>query len=337
MNLLALPIHRTALTSALVALLCANAVHAAGGERVVAGIGSLAGHSGAALSVTPEQRLREDLRVLLLDMVQSGAFGETSPEQIAISIEEPQQRVGSLGVLVDSASAERARDGLRVLATTPGGNAERMGLRAGDVLLSMNGTELRNLGSGSDGSAQAAARLRDEVNALGDGEALAFDVRRDGRTLAVKGALVSTWLPAMRLTIGSGVALAASDNGRATAAGGCGRISIFDVAPRQQDLHAATLNQIDGRLAGVSGQTSFRVPAGVHVLEVGEAIENRYLSINDRQRNSAPNRYKTLTVNVAANTTYFVAARLNPERRNEWKDGAFWEPVVWRESNESCR
>ena len=335
MNIPAVGFRRIPIVAALVVALFADGVLAAGGEQALVHAGTATAPSDA-LPITPEQRLREELRVLLLDMVQSGAFGESSPTQIALSIEEPEQRVGSLGVLVDSANAQRAQDGLRVLATTPGGSAERMGLRAGDVLLAVNGTPLRDLGSSSDGSAQAAVRLRDEVGTLGDGAELRFDVRRDSQSLVVKGALVSTWLPAMRLTIGGGLALAATDRAR-DATSGCGRISIVDVAPRQQDLHAATLNQIDGRLAGVNGQTSFRVAVGEHVLEVGEAIENRYLGINDRQRNSGPTRYKKLTVNVAPNTTYFVAARLNSGQRIEWRDGAYWEPVVWRESAENCR
>lgn len=316
----------------------AGTAHAAG-EAAAANIGALAGQS-AALAISPEQRLREDLRVVLLDMVQSGAFGQTAPEQIAISINEPRQRVGSLGVLVDSASAQSAQDGLRVLGTTPGGSAEHIGLRAGDVLVAVNGVALANLGSDVSGSARAATRLREEVGALDDGAVVSFDVRRGSREINVKGPLASTWIPAVRLTVGDGVALAAAgrgDNGSAPAAGGgCGRISIFDVAPRQQQLHAATLINIDGRLAGVNGQTVFRVSAGEHVLEVGEAIESRYLGINDRQRN-AQRKYKTLTVNVAADTTVFVAAQLNEDKRNEWKDGAFWNPVVWRESAEACR
>ncbi len=333
MNLPVFASRRIPLVAALATVFCAG--FASAGEGPGADARPSAG-SGQALSITPEQRLREELRVLVLDLVQSGAFGASSPAEIAISIEEPEQRVGNLGVLVDSANAERARDGLRVLATTPGGSAERMGLRTGDVLVAVNGTDLRNLGSDEDGRALAASRLRDEVGTLDDGAEVAFDVRRDSRPLEIKGALVGTWLPAMRLTIGSAVALAAADGPRSASAG-CGRISIFDVAPRQQNLHAATLNQIDGRLAGVNGQTTFRVPAGEHVLEVGEAIENRYLAINDRQRNNVRNGYKTLTINVAPDTTYFVAARLNVDRRNEWKDGAFWDPVIWRESRESCR
>lgn len=324
--------------AAFAAALAASAAAHASGEDVASGISVLAGHAGNAVSISPEQRLRENLRVLLLEMVQTGAFGNAPADQIALSIDEPRQRVGSLGLLVDSAGAERARDGLRVLGTTPGGSAERIGVRAGDLIIAVNGVSLAGLGADANGSSAAAMRLREQVDALDDGAPLAIDLRRDGRALRVEGAVASTWIPAMRLVVGDGVPLAAAGAGNAvTTAQGCGRISIFDVAPRQGGWHAATLNQIDGRAAGVTGQTSFRVPAGVHVLEVGEAIENRYLSINDRQRNAGPTRYKSLTIEVAPNTTYFVAARLNEDKRNEWRNGAFWEPVVWRESAEECR
>lgn len=292
--------------------------------------------AGTALDASRERRLREELRVLLLDMVQSGAFGSASPDQVDVSIEEPLQRVGSLGVLVDSAGAEQARDGLHVLGTTPGGSAERMGLRAGDVITAVNGIGLAALGSSDDGSARAAALLRDQVAALDAEAELSFDVRRDGRALNVRGPLVSTWLPALRLTLGSSATQAARTPS-ATPAGRCGRVSIVDVAPRQQGLHAASLNAIDGRLAGVGNQTTFRLPVGEHVLEVGERIESRYLAFNDRQRNSAGPRYKRLTVQVSPDTTHFVAAQLNEGKRGEWAGGAYWDPVVWREAAEPCR
>ncbi len=320
------------------AFLAPGALHASG-DTVVTGVSTLAGHAGSAAVSGPEQRLRESLRVLLLEMVQTGAFGNAPTDQIAMAIDEPRQRVGSLGVLVDSAGAERSRDGLRVLGTTPGGSAERIGVRSGDLIVAVNGVSLAGLGADGNGSSAAAVALRQQVGALDDATTLVLDLQRDGRPVRVEGTVASTWIPAMRLVVGDGTAVAAADTvalGPGSTAG-CGRISIFDVAPRQDGLHEATLNQIDGRSPGVTGQTSFRVPVGVHVLEIGEAIENRYLSINDRQRNAGPKRYKTLTVTVTPNTTYHVAARVNEDQRNEWRDGAYWDPVVWRESSEACR
>lgn len=121
----------------------------------------------------------------------------------------------------------------------------------------------------------------------------------------------------------------------AAASGECGRISIFDNAPRQQDLHAATIISIDGRIPGTADQDVYRVPVGTHTLEVSERIDDRYLAFNDRLRD-AGKTYKKLTIDVAPDMTYSVAARLNEDQRRNWKDGAYWDPVVWNQAPESC-
>ncbi|MGA8278401.1 MAG: PDZ domain-containing protein [Rhodanobacteraceae bacterium] len=314
--------------------------------------------AGAAQSgvVTPDipvrQRLQEDLRVVMLDLIQSGAFGDVAPEQIAIDLNEPAQRVSNLGVLVDSANAHSARDGLKVLAITPGGAAERMGLRAGDTLLAVNGRSLVDRGSDGSGRAEAASVLRGAVDQQRPGDALHLRIRRGGNVQPISGELATVYLPAMHLTVGDGVDVASaapgatgmtakysasqSSKGDPASAIGCGRISVFDVAPRQRHLHAATLIAIDGQLPGPSGTKSFRIAAGSHTLKVAERIESRYLSFNDRLRNAASN-YKTLTVDVEPNTTYFLAARLNVDKRTDWKNGEYWDPVIWQQSQESCR
>ena len=277
-----------------------------------------------------EQRLRGELNAIMTELIQSGAFdGEDSLE-----VGAPARRVADLGLLVDSAHAD-AR-GLRVLAVTPGGGAERIGLRAGDTLLALNGTSLAR----SDGG----ATLRDTVDALPDGSPLAFYVQRDGATQTLSGPLRSIELPPMRLTVGAGAQLAAAaaprDRGARVddAIGGCGRISDFDSAPRQQQLHAAKIISIDGTTPGPDGAKSYRVAAGTHVVKVAEDIESRYLSFSDRARSAGPatRRYKTLSVDVAPGTTTLIAARLIPEQRNNPTDGAYWEPVAWKQVDEAC-
>ncbi|MBN8728542.1 MAG: hypothetical protein J0H15_12695 [Xanthomonadales bacterium] len=138
---------------------------------------------------------------------------------------------------------------------------------------------------------------------------------------------------ALALTL-SGYASAATVDAAAEAGGDtCGRISTFDVAPRQEKLHEATIISVDGQLPGPRDADAWRVSAGHHVLEVGERIDNRYLSFNDRQRNSG-NRYKSLEIDVPADTTLLIAARLDSSR---WNDGNYWQPVVWKEVSEPCR
>ena len=314
----------------------ALATHA---EAIAGRVAPLAGQTDASLGISPEQRLREELRVILLDMIESGAFGQTPAEQIALTIDTPAERAGGLGVLVDSSSGSRAKDGLHVLGTTPGSTANRMGLRSGDILASINGVALGGLGEDASGGARAALILREQVQNLDDGAPLEFGVLREGRAISVSGVMASAWIPAMHLTVGDALAMASPQDDRETmSAGGCGRISIFDVAPRQKELHGAVLISIDGKRSPFAGQETFQVSAGRHVLTMGERIDSRYLGFNDRLRNSGPDsRYKTLTVDVAADTTYLVAAQLNNDRRNEWRDGAYGDPVIWKESAERCR
>lgn len=282
-----------------------------------------------AADANVEQRLRGELDAVMTELIQSGAFdGEGSLE-----VGAPARRVADLGLLVDSARADA--DGLRVLAVTPGGGAERIGLRAGDSLLALNGTSLARPDGG--------ATLRDTVDALPDGSTLAFYVQRDGNAQTLSGPLRSIELPPMRLTVGAGTQLAAAPGRRVTDdgsnVGGCGRISDFDTAPRQQQLHAAKIISIDGETPGPDGSKSYRVGAGTHEVKVAEDIESRYLSFSDRARSSGPatRRYKTLSVDVAPGTTTLIAARLITEQRNNPADGAYWEPVAWKQVDEACR
>src|SRR5690348_14052937 len=100
--------------------------------------------------------MREELRRVLLHLIEAGEFGSTPPQDIAFVLDAPAQRTGNLGVVVDSANAARAADGLRVIAVNPGSTAQRLGLRAGDVISAINGENLAGLGADSAGHALAA-------------------------------------------------------------------------------------------------------------------------------------------------------------------------------------
>lgn len=117
---------------------------------------------------------------------------------------------------------------------------------------------------------------------------------------------------------------------------GCGRISTVDVGPRQENLHRAQLQLVDGRNAGTTGQEVFRVSAGMHKLTIAENIDNTYLAISDRQRSSAKGE-KTLMVNVEPDHIYYVAAWLDEAHRQEWATGDYWQPVVWKVAEQRCR
>lgn len=307
------------------ALLCTSA-GTARADATANQLATVTAHGATTANVSVDQRVRAQLRAVMTELVETGAFGDQSLQQVSLAVDTPAERVSNLGLLVDS--AHEYRDGLHVFGVTPGGGAERIGVRAGDVLVALNGNSLAD-------KADAAALLRRAIDTLPDGSPLAFDIRRDGRAIAMAGALASVYLPPMRLLIGTGALLATNAASDTSDIAGCGRITEFDVAPRQQHLHAAKIISIDGVAPGPSGSMSYRVKAGVHVLKVSEGIENRYLSFGSRTH-SATAIYKSLTVDVAPDTTVLIAARLNEDKRNDPQNGAFWDPVAWKQVAEPC-
>lgn len=288
-----------------------------------------------------EQRLRSEIRVLLMDLVQSGAMPAGAGGSASVRVEAPAERASDLGVLVDTRSGSAAKDGLRVLGTTPGGLANRLGFRNGDVIVSVNDVRLADLGDDSDGSARAGHVLRDSLAVLDDGAALVFAVLREGKPLTLNGVKQSVLVPAFSLRVGVDEATSeetADAQSTTNSSSDCGWINTFDNAPRQQQLHAAVLISIDGEHAPLRTRSSYRVSSGRHVLKVGELIDGRYLGFSQTFRDrGGDDRYKTLTVEVEPNTAYSLGARLNSDHLNEWRDGKFWDPVIWSTNRENCR
>ncbi|MBL8298267.1 MAG: PDZ domain-containing protein [Rhodanobacteraceae bacterium] len=297
----------------------------------------------SAQSAPAEQRLGEEVQLALARLIESGAFANQPGTEIAFTLDEPARRVNNLGLLVDSASAERALEGLRVLAVTPRSAAQRMGVKAGDRILAVNGTNLVALGADPAGHAKAAGLLRTLVDSLGDGAMLEFDLQRDGKPLNLRGELSSIVLPPIHLKVGRDELLASTVSSPTrrearieSGSGGCGRFNDFDVAPQQQDLYGVKLLMIDGISTGPAGVHQFRVSAGTHTLKLVELIPAKvYRRLNPTRLGDGP-EVKTLTVTVQANTTYYLAAKFNEDKRNSRVSGEYWEPVVWREKPDKC-
>lgn len=292
----------------------------------------------SATGADSDQRMRQDLQATASHMAESGALG-AHPEQASIRVDVPPRRVTNLGALVDSTSAQSARDGLHVLGATPGSAADRLGLHAGDVIVAVNGTSLRDLGADDRGRALAAATLRSVVDALPDSASLNLDVMRGGSALALSAPLQAVYVPAMRVEFGGDAAtLGGASSGPDPAppgADGCGRISAFDVAPRGQRLYSARLLQIDGSTPGPTGARSFRVATGEHRVVVAENIPTDALGVGAiatlRRETSKP-----LTIVVQPGKTAMVAAQLHLTNATDLSHGTYWEPVVWKQIDEGC-
>ncbi len=246
----------------------------------------------------------------VIDLLDPSARGDQP-----LVIEQPARLRRELAAVVDG----RPDDGglPRVMAVTPGGAADRMGLRAGDRLLRINDSDL-----GADPNAQLRA-------ALDAGPRLALQVQRGDQEASLSGALDALAIPAYRLEI------AASEGNR----GGCGRLSVVLKPPVSQKLFPALLHEIDGRLAGPSNQEVFRLPSGRHVLKISELIDSdRFSGIENLQRSKLlrHERFKYLELDVRADTTYRLGVRWDEDNRSPIREQAYWEPVIWKEVSESC-
>ncbi|HZX91783.1 MAG TPA: PDZ domain-containing protein [Rudaea sp.] len=307
-----------------------------------AGAQSTSAASGSA-APQADQRVRQDMQATLSNLGSSGALGQ-HPDKVAVSLDEPARRVTSLGALVDSTSAQSARDGLHVLGATPGSNADRLGLRPGDVIVAVNGTSLRDLGADQHGRALAASTLKTVVDGLPDDATLQVAVVRGGAPVTLSGPLEPVYLPAMHVELGGAVAsadvhpaepLSSTAPAAIPTAEGCGRISMFDVSPRGEHLYGVRILLIDGNTPGPLGTPVFRVSAGAHELLVAENIPTQQLGVGEfatfRRQTSKP-----LTVNVKPGTTAMLAAELHPGKTTQLNNGGYWDPVVWKEVAEAC-
>jgi len=288
----------------------------------------LAGGTAAASPPDPalEQRLHQEVQDLLLRLVESGA---AQPEQLAsLTVSaDPSQRV-SFGAVID-VGANHDAAGIPVLAVTPGGNAARLGLRAGDRIIAVDGERVH----GSDGATVLQHRL-----AEGEPQ-LQLRVLRDGAEHDLRGPVQAHALPGYRLELGA--ALAHASVAATAGDAGCGRISVVGAPPRTQDVFPATLVFIDGETPKPWNSPSYRLPAGRHVLTVSERIDRARFGLDalrDFQRRQLDREgYKQLELVVEPGTTYRLGARLLTERSDEILSNGYWEPVIYAEVAEGCR
>ena len=91
------------------------------------------------------------------------------------------ERRAQLGMAIDMRSDDKAGEGVHVLSVNPGGPAEAAGVRANDMVTSLNGRALKG-----DSKQPAARQLLDVLRAARPGEALPIEFRHEGKLVKAK-------------------------------------------------------------------------------------------------------------------------------------------------------
>jgi len=262
----------------------------------------------------PDPRIITELESALIRLYETGALDGIDPDSPLVIEREARTRY-ELGAVVDASAGGH---GLPVLAVTPGGAAEQIGLRPGDRLLRLNQVALADA---EDPVARFVAAVQQS-----DGS---FDmaVAREGREIALSGQARATEVPGYRLQV-------------TAPRGGCGRVDMSLQPPVTQDIHPVVLHEVNGRLGAPLESTSFRLSAGRNVLKLSEAIDSRHFNANQNRKRNAlfrHERFKYFEIDVEADGVYRIGAKLNRDAREEIRSGAYWEPVIWSVSKATCR
>jgi len=215
--------------------------------------------------------------------------------------------------------AKRGDGGLTVMAVTPGGGAERLKLRAGDRILSINGISLDTL---------TPTSTVQQVLAAG-GSTVRLEVARGGLTFAADDRV-----------------RAFTQSAAVVAFQGCGYVSNQGPTPSlSENIHPVAITKIAGASTPLYPVNRHRLEAGRQVLVVAEGIPlTRFSSIQLIQRRRMLRQldtraYKVLIVDVEPGMKYHVGAQFLPDRmgRQDILDNEYWRPVVWKEVPEPCR
>lgn len=145
---------------------------------------------GADAARANDPRIEQEIEETLLRLLDLGALEASAPGRPIVIEREARMRY-ELGAIV---ARPRAGDngGLEVLALTPRGQAERMGLHVGDLILQINGLDLSR--SDDPGSAMARALLRSRGR-------MRVELLRGTRQMQIEGQAEVMEVPGFRLRI----------------------------------------------------------------------------------------------------------------------------------------
>jgi len=229
---------------------------------------------------------------------------------------------GRIGVVVNTAADERSdKFGARIDAITPGGPAEKAGLKAGDIITKFNGTALGGLVPVNDENSGPGLKLVDLAGKLEPGDTVKVEYRRASATktatlVAQDLSRWSIWTGSPRPTIEVSPRIEMGDIAPMVGVGGGHAFTICFGDP-WCSLELVTLNPDLGEYFGTKeGVLVVRAPADSTLpLKSGDVI----LSIGGRQPTSPAHAMRILRSYEAGETVSIDIMRHQRRMSVSWK------------------
>jgi hypothetical protein len=239
-------------------------------------------------------------------------------------LEVPAKQSPNIGLVLDI----NDNNGYRVLTVSPGGLAASFDIIQGDLITAINEVKVTKI----------SKRLAfAELENLVPGDTIKLELNRDGNYSTITTKVEGQYTPSIKIELGEGKALSAlqtdssvNDNTElASESSACGTVSVFFNPPETKRLYRGTIARIgDVNFANV--MSSVKLAPGKHTIYVNEEIDYR-LFMQHQRRTRKP---KGIEIDVKENTSYYLAAQFLKENRNKQSTGEYWEPVVWKVSED---
>jgi len=232
----------------------------------------------------------------------------------------------------------------QILSVTPRGQAAALGLQGGDIILSINDTKLAD--AGEDWSML--------LQYLPNDSSVTLEVDRQGKKIKLQGKIKAKYIPQWQLLSSDHLSfldtnrykqipywqndvdqpIFSSENSwgvpQLNDTTSCGQVilvnSLSISPPRFSGLKdTAVIKEVNGDLWG--NKSRQRLKVGNHHLKIGSKYDT-------------PQEIKNLSINVEANTNYYIAY----VRNKAWVDkkghdiniGKYTGPVIWKTKTQSC-
>lgn len=256
-------------------------------------------------ALAQEQQARDYARAAAI------AASKAHGSQPQVVLEEPARSYFEWGAILNQQA--------KVVSVRNGSVADEMKLQMGDIILSINRQPV------------APQQLDDALTILASldhNQPFSVGIKRDGETLELTGVARATVIPGWRLEV---LNTLEEETPSTITDSACGRISVFFTPPVTADLYPAFINSIDGDNVRIKNP-SFKLAVNDYKVGVHELIDEPSLR---RGGGSAPEKLIQLT--IEPNKTYHIAAKFIREKRYQRFDAGYWEPVVWKVTEQTCQ